>query len=141
MNRGAVVLIACLGWPTPPALAQNALKNSALEISVRFDEDARVVQRVRTVDGGRAQILAGPSRPAQKRQYIETPAGRIPQEITVSQEQTPSFEVLTRVLDRSVHVQTSAGNASGSLGEWLKLGAVAAEGATRTVWVKVDEIP
>ena len=138
MNRGALVLIACLAWPT---LAQNALKNSALEISVRFDDDPRIVQRVRTVDGGRAQILAGPSRPAQKRQYIETPAGRIPQEISVVQEQTPSFEVLTRVLDDSVHVQTSAGSASGRLGEWLRLGAVASAGGTRTVWVKVDEAP
>jgi hypothetical protein len=138
MNRGALVLIACLAWPT---LAQNAFKNSALEISVRFDDDVRVVQRVRTVDGGRAQILAGPSRPAQKRQYIETPAGRIPQEISVVQEQTPSFEVLTRVLDESVHIQTSAGSASGRLGEWLKLGAIAAGGGTRTVWVKVDEVP
>ena len=138
MNRGALVLIACLAWPT---LAQNTLKNSALEISVRFDDDANVAQRVRTVDGGRAQILAGPSRPAQKRQYIETPAGRIPQEITVAQEQTPSFEVLTRRLDESVHVQTSAGSASGLLGQWLKLGAVASGGATRTVWIKVDEVP
>ena len=138
MNRGALVLIACLAWPT---LAQNTLKNSVLEISVRFDDDTNVAQRVRTVDGGRAQILAGPSRPAQKRQYIETPAGRIPQEITVAQEQTPSFEVLTRRLDDSVHVQTSAGSASGLLGQWLKLGAVASQGATRTVWVKVDEIP
>jgi hypothetical protein len=60
MNRCAVVLIACLGWPTPWASAQSAFKNSALEIPVRFDDDVRVAQRVRTEDGGRAALPAGP---------------------------------------------------------------------------------
>ena len=141
MNRCAVVLIACLGWPTPWAAAQTALRNNALEVSVRFDDDARIAQRVRTEDGGRVAILAGPSRPAEKRQYIQTPIGPIPQEITVTQEQTPAFELVTRVLDESVHVQASGTSASGRLGEWLKLGAVDdGRGATRTVWIRVDEI-
>jgi len=141
MNRGALVLFAVLAVPATLAGAQNALKNRALELSVRFDGEARVAQRVRTFDGGRATVLAGPSRPVQKRQYIQTPAGVIPQEVTVTQEQTPVFEVITRVLDESVHVQTSSAAASGRLGEWLKLGAVAAEGGTRTVWIRVDEVP
>jgi hypothetical protein len=141
MNRCAVVLIACLGWPTPWAAAQSAFKNSALEISVRFDDDARIAQRVRTEDGGRAAILAGPSRQVDKRQYIQTPAGPISQHVTVAEEQTPSFELVTRVLDESVHVQTGAVSATGRLGQWLKLGAVAdGKGATRTVWIRVDEI-
>ena len=96
MNRCAVVLIACLGWPTPWAAAQSTFKNSALEISVRFDDDSRIAQRVRTEDGGRAAILAGPSRPVEKRQYIQTPVGPIPQQVTVAQEQTPSFELVTQ---------------------------------------------
>jgi hypothetical protein len=141
MNRCALVLIACLAWPTAGVLAQNALKNSALEISVRFDDETRVDQRIRTVEGGSAVILAGPSRSAQKRQYIQTPAGVIPQEVTVVQEQTPSFEVVPRVLGESVHVQAAGTAAQGRLGEWLKLGAVAAGGATRTVWIRVDEVP
>jgi hypothetical protein len=141
MNRCAVVLIACLGWPTPWASAQSTLKNSALEISVRFDDDARVAQRVRTEDGGRAAILAGPSRRVEKHQYIPTPAGPVSQPVTIAREQTPSFEVVTRVLDESVHVQTGSVSASGRLGEWLKLGAVAdGQGATRTVWIRVDEV-
>ena len=141
MNRCAMVLIACLGWPTPWTAAQSALKNSALEISVRFDDDARVAQRVRTEDGGRAAILAGPSRRVDKRQYIQTPAGPVSQPVTIAQEQTPSFEVLTRVLDESVHVQTGNIRTSGRLGQWLKLGAVAdGVGGTRTVWIRVDEI-
>jgi|1185.fasta_scaffold62034_2 hypothetical protein len=141
MNRCALVLTACLAWPTFGALAQNTLKNSALEISVRFDDEPRVDQRIRTVEGGRALILTGPSRPAQKRQYIQTPAGVIAQEVTVVQEQTPSFEVVPRVLGDTVHVQAAGTAAQGRLGEWLRLGAVAAGGATRTVWIKVDEIP
>ena len=141
MNRCAVVLIACLGWPTPWAAAQSALKNSPLEISVRFDDDPRVAQRVRTADGARVALLAGPSRPVEKRQYIPTPVGPIPQQVTVAQEQTASFEVVTRVLDESVHLEAGASRASGRLGEWLKLGAVAdGQGATRTVWIRVDEI-
>jgi hypothetical protein len=141
MNRCAVVLITCLAWPTPFAAAQSAFKNSALEISVRFDDETRVEQRIRTVEGGRAIILVGPSRPAQKRQYIQTPVGPVPQEISVVQEQTPGFEVVPRVLGDSVHIQTSGSAATGRLGEWIKLGAVASAGATRTVWVRVDEVP
>jgi len=77
----------------------------------------------------------------EKRQYIPTPAGPVSQPVTIAQEQTPSFEVLTRVLDESVHVQTGTISASGRLGQWLKLGAVAdGQGATRTVWIRVDEI-
>ena len=141
MNRCALVLSACLVWPTPFAAAQSAFKNSALEISVRFDDETRIDQRIRTVDGGRAVILVGPSRPAQKRQYIQTPVGPVPQEVTVVQERTPAFEVVPRVLGQSVHVQTSASSAEGRLGEWFKLGAVASAGGTRTVWIRVDEIP
>jgi len=141
MNRCAVVLTACLVWPTPFAAAQSPLKNSALEISVRFDDETRVAQRIRTVDGASARILVGASRPVQKRQYIPTPVGPVPQEVTVVQEQTPAFEVVPRVLGQSVHVQTSASAAEGRLGEWFKLGAVATTGGTRTVWIKVDEVP
>lgn len=141
MNRCAVVLTACLVWPTSFAAAQSPFKNSGLEISVRFDDETRVDQRIRTVDGARVRILAGASRPVQKRQYIPTPVGPVPQEVTVVQEQTPAFEVVPRVLGQSVHVQTSASAAEGRLGEWFKLGAVAADGRTRTVWIKVDEVP
>ena len=141
MNRCALVLLACAAALTAPAAAQNALKNSGLEISVRFDDEARVDQRIRTVEGGRAAIRVGPSRPVEKRQYIQTPVGVIPQEVTVRRDQTPVFEVVPRVLGDSVHVQASGTAVQGRLGEWLKLGAVAAEGATRTVWIRVDEVP
>jgi len=53
MNHGALVLIACLVWPTSSAGAQNALKNSGLEISGRFDDETSVESRVRMADGAR----------------------------------------------------------------------------------------
>jgi hypothetical protein len=141
MNRCALVLIACLGWPTPFAAAQTPFKNSGLQLSVRFDDERGVAQRVRTVDGAPVRILVGPSHRGQKRRYIQTPVGPIPQEVTIVQEETPAFEVVPRVLDQSVHLQASGASVEGRLGEWLKLGSVAANGATRTVWIRVDELP
>ena len=142
MNHGALVLIACLAWPTSFVAAQNALKNKALELSVRFDDELRVDQRIRTADGTPVRILVGASRPVQKRQYIQTPVGPIPQEVTVVQEQTPAFEVVPRLNGEKAEVQAGNSVARGRLGEWLRLGAVATpSGSTRTVWIRVDEIP
>jgi len=142
MNHSALVLFACLAAPTAFVAAQNTLKNSALELSVRFDDETAVRERVRTADGAPTRILVGPSRPAQKRQYIQTPVGPIPQELTVVREQTPAFEVVPRVLDDAVHLSAGRNTAQGKLGEWLRLGAVATpEGGTRTVWIRVDALP
>ena len=142
MNRSALVLFACLVWPTTFAAAQNTLKNSVLELSVRFDDETRVDQRIRTEEGGRARILVGGSRPVERRQYIQTPVGPVPQEVTVTQERTPAFEVVPRVLGDSVHLSAGSNSAQGRLGEWLRLGAVATPGGgTRTVWIRVDEVP
>jgi len=147
MNRSALVLFACLALPTLAASAQNPLGNSALrklEISVRLD-DGPVDQRIQTMDGARARILAGPSRPTSRRQYIQTPAGVVPQEVTVTQEQTPVFEVTPRVKGDTVQVElqhrSGTSTVAGRLGEWFELGAVATAEGTRKVRIRVDEIP
>ena len=147
MNHGAVVLIACLVWPTFPALAQNPFQNNALrklQIAVRLD-DAAEHQRIQTIDGGRTTILAGPSRPVRERRYVQTPMGVVPQEVTISQEQAPSFEVTPRLVGDRVQVEIAhragAGSASGKLGEWFDLGAIATAEGTRRVRIRVDEIP
>ena len=125
----------------------------------------RVDQRVQALDGGRALILTGESRPARQRQYIQTPAGVISQEVTVVQEATAGFEVIPRVVGNRVEVQIAgqrpgsavATTASGRLGQWFELGQVATTasrddrgiasasrasgGETRRVWVRVDEVP
>ena len=142
MNHGALVLIACLAWPTTFAAAQNPLKNSVLDLSVRFDDESRVDQRIRTAEGAPTRILVGASRPAERRQYIQTPVGPVPQEVTVTQERTPAFEVVPRVLSDSVQLSAGSNVVQGRLGQWLRLGAVATPGGgTRTVWIRVDEVP
>ena len=131
----------------------------------RLRSDERVDQRVQTMEGGRAMIMTGASRPVRQRQLIQTPAGVISQEVTVVQEQASGFEVIPRLAGNTVHVeiaqqrpdQRAASTVSGRLGEWFELGAVAvnatrdtsgmasrgqASGAeTRRVWIRVDEIP
>lgn len=75
----------------------------------------RVDYRVRAMDGGRARIVAGESRPG-------------------------GFEVIPRVSGNMVSMQIvtplTASAASGRLGEWFELGAVDA----RSVWVRVEAL-
>src|SRR5437588_3068494 len=51
----------------------------------------RVDQRVQALDGARAMIYTGASRPLRQRQYIQTPAGVVSQEVTVVQELASGF--------------------------------------------------
>ena len=129
----------------------------------------RVDQRVQALEGARAMIYTGESRPVRQRQFIQTPAGVISQEVTVVQEMTTGFEVVPRLSGDTVHVEIAqqravaataeraATSASGRLGEWFELGSVAmtaarddraiasasraSGGATRRVWIRVDELP
>jgi hypothetical protein len=135
----------------------------AQDSRVRADE--RVDQRVQTIEGGRAMIMTGASRPVRQRQLIQTPAGVVSQEVTVLQEQASGFEVIPRLAGNVVQVeiaqqhvsQRAASTVNGRLGEWFELGAVAVNatrdasgiasraqssgGETRRVWIRVDEVP
>jgi type II secretory pathway component GspD/PulD (secretin) len=134
--------------------------DSQVEISAqdaRSQATERVDQRVQALDGGRAMIYTGASRPLRQRQYIQTPAGVVSQEVTVVQELTSGFEVIPRVVgdrvqvevaqqrERAASYQRAATTAGGRLGEWFELGAVAMSangaGETRRVWIRVDELP
>jgi hypothetical protein len=150
--------------------ASGRVSNRGSNIEIRGQDSRtqaqeRVDQRVQAVDGGRALILTGESRPVRQRQFIQTPAGVISQEVTVVQEATSGFEVIPRVVGDTVQVEiagqrpgsAAATTASGRLGEWFELGQVAMGGArderglasagrvsggeTRRVWVRVDEAP
>jgi len=129
----------------------------------------RVDQRIQASGGMRALIYTGQSRPLRQRQFIQTPAGVVSQEVTVVQELTSGFEVIPRLVGDTVQVevvqqrqgtteyQRAATTASGRLGEWFSLGAVATTaarddrgiasanstsgGETRRVWIRVDELP
>lgn len=137
------------------------------DASVRGAE--RVDQRVQALEGARAMIYTGASRPVRQRQFIQTPAGVVSQEVTVVQETTSGFEIIPRIAGDTVQVeiaqqregaasyQRAATMASGRLGEWFELGSVAMSaardargitsaasstgGETRRVWIRVDELP
>lgn len=123
----------------------------------RSRADERVDQRVQVLEGARATILTGESRPLRQRQYIQTPGGVVSQQVTVMQEMTSGFEVVPRLSGDTVYMEIAGTSASGRLGEWFELGAVAIGGSrdssglasasqssggeTRRVWIKVDEVP
>ena len=124
----------------------------------------RVDQRLVVLEGGRAFITTGQSRPLMQRQMIQTPAGVVGQETIVMQDIGTGFDVAPRVAGDRVFIEIGSqretqrivSTVSGPLGEWFSLGAVAEAGArdsrgigsagasrtseTRRVWVKVEEI-
>jgi hypothetical protein len=149
--------------------------NRGSEIDIRAQDarsqvTGRVDQQVQALEGGRAMIYTGESRPVRQRQFIQTPAGVVSQEVTVVQEMASGFEVIPRLVGNAVEVeiaqqqrtgidsyQRAGTTARGRLGEWFELGAVATGGArddrglasaerrtlgeTRRVWIRVDELP
>lgn len=155
--------------------ASGRISNRGSEVDIRAQDarsqsGERVDQRVQALEGSRAMIYTGESRPVRERQFIQTPAGVVSQEITVVQEMTSGFEVIPRLAGGMVEVeiaqqqrtggdsyQRAATTARGRLGEWFQLGAVAMGGArdergiasasrstlgeTRRVWIRVDEVP
>jgi hypothetical protein len=152
-------------------------RRSEIELRAQASErhsEERIDQRVQVLEGGRATIAVGQSRTFPQRQYIQTPAGVVAQDTFVVQEAATGFEVVPRLsgewvtLDIApqrerlsgsggVESQRVATAASGRLGEWFELGALAAAGArdarglassaqasgaeSRRVWVKVEELP
>jgi hypothetical protein len=150
--------------------ASGTISNRGARVEVRGEDSQartgeRVDQRVQVMDGGRATILTGQSRPVRQRQFIQTPSGVVSQEVTVVQEATSGFEVVPRVSGRTATVEifasragstTASSVASGPLGEWFELGAIAGSSArdergigsashstaseSRRVWVKVEAL-
>ena len=114
--------------------------------AVRIDntssrQDERVDQRVQVLEGGRATIAAGQSRPLRQRQVIQTPSGPMVQETTVIQDASTGFDVVPRLTGGNVILEIApqrenfapghsgaiqgervASTVSGRLGEWFELG-------------------
>jgi len=144
MNRSAVVRLVVSLLLCTSAQAQNSLQISEkrLVLSIRLDDAKEPSQSVKGVDGVPSMIFLSDPRQVRERHYIPTPAGVIPQEMTVVQGASAAIEVTPRVLGDQVSVQVGKQTArSGRLGEWLELGQVAmsAAGETRRLWVKVEE--
>src|SRR5207247_3687561 len=97
----------------------------------------RVEQRLVVLEGGRAFITTGQSRPVMQRQRIQTPAGVVAQETIVMQDIGTGFDVKTRVAGDKDFIdigsqrvtQRHVRTVSGALGEWFGLGAVSEAGA------------
>jgi hypothetical protein len=136
-----------------------------LTISVRFDNsqqaaragliqdsrsnlDERVDQRVQVLEGGRAQISGGASRPLRQREVIQTPGGPVVRETTVIQGASTGFEVVPRLSGTTVFLDIApqreqfapggsgairservATTVSGRLGEWIDLGGTSSASA------------
>ena len=118
--------------------------------SSRAASDERVDQRVQVLEGGRAFIATGQSRPLAQRQVIRTPGGgTVVQETTVMQDLRTGFEVTPRVSGGTVYLEIApqretpgnlgpgsvqaqrvATSVSARLGEWVELGG-ASEATTR----------
>jgi hypothetical protein len=120
-----------------------------------------VDQRVQVLEGSRAMIYTGQSQPLRERRYIQTPGGVVSQEVTVLQDTRMGFEVVPRLAGSTVQIDIATANgyttASGPLGQWFELGAVAMGASrhgrgiasqsrsntseTRRAWIKVEALP
>ena len=129
-----------------------------LQISVRFESAAdasrigatrfdvserdRVDQRVQVLEGGRATIAAGRSRPLAVRQVVQTSRGPVVTETTAIQDVGTGFEVVPRLsgqtvfleiapqretpgaLPGGVRAQGAATTMRAQLGEWVEIGGI-----------------
>lgn len=107
----------------------------------------RVDQRIQVLEGGRARIATGASRPLQLRdgaviQDIATGFDVIPRLAgdTVLLEIAPQREVAGTVTRGSVQVQRASSTLRSRLGEWVELAGIDDGSSSRRIWVKVDEV-
>lgn len=107
----------------------------------------RVDQRIQVLEGGRARIASGASRPLQLRdgavmQDIATGFDVIPRLAggMVLLEIAPQREVAGTVTRGSVQVQRASSTLRARLGEWVELAGIDDASSSRRIWVKVDEV-
>jgi hypothetical protein len=137
--------------------ASGTLSNRGARVDVTADQSRgaatqRVDQRIEVLEGGRASIIAGQSRP------FGAPGG------TVIQDAGTGFDVVARLSGRDVLLeilqqrpdQQISSIVRTSLGQWVEIGGTVADrrteerdigsarsvraGESRRVWVKVEEI-
>lgn len=116
--------------------------------SSRSASDERVDQRVQVLEGSRAMISTGQSRPLQRQQVFVGPTGVAVQDNTVIQNLDTGFEVTPRVSGNtvfleinpqretpgalgqgSVQSQRVSSSISARLGEWVELGSAVESGS------------
>ena len=119
-------------------------RGSSTDIRIRDSrstQEEQVDQRIQVLEGGRAVISTGQSRPLRQRQLIQTPSGPVVQETVTMQGASTGFEVVPRVSGGNVFLDIApqreqfapgssgaiqservASTVSGRLGEWIELG-------------------
>jgi hypothetical protein len=125
--------------------AGGRIGNRGSEVEIRADErqrsgESRIGQRVQVLEGARAVILFGESRPLTVRERIQTPLGPVGGDRIVVRETASGFEVVPRVTGSRVQLEIApqrerfsggsgtvdtqrvATTASASLGEWFEIG-------------------
>jgi type II secretory pathway component GspD/PulD (secretin) len=104
-------------------------------------QDERVDQRIQVLEGGRATIAAGQSRPVRTRQVVQTPSGPVVRETTEIAGAATGFEVVPRLAGSDVILEIAPqrenfapgrsgaiqserieSTVRGRLGEWFELG-------------------
>jgi type II secretory pathway component GspD/PulD (secretin) len=122
--------------------------------SVRIDDSRamraeQVDQRIQVLEGGRAMISSGESRPLRQRQVVRTPGGAVVTDTTEIQDTATGFEVVPRVSGNNVFLEIApqregfapghtgairsertASAVSGRLGEWFELGGTSRASAS-----------
>jgi len=120
----------------------------ARAISSRSASDERVDQRVQVLEGSRALISTGQSRPLARQQVFVGPTGVAVQDATVIQNLDTGFEVTPRVSGNTVFLDISpqretpgalgqgsvqsqrvSSSISAPLGEWVELGGAVESGS------------
>lgn len=116
-------------------------------LSSRGATDDRVDQRVQVLEGARAHISTGHSRPLSQRQIYSGPGGTLIQDSTVIQPLDTGFDVVPRLSGNtvfldinpkrevagahgagSVQSQQASSSVSAQLGEWVELGSAVESG-------------
>jgi type II secretory pathway component GspD/PulD (secretin) len=123
-------------------------RGSELELraqDARGASQQKVEQRVQVLEGGRAVILAGESRPIRVRERIQTPGGIVAQDSFGARETASGFEVVPRLVGGrvqleiapqrerfadargAVQTQRVATTTSAALGEWVQIGGAVSQ--------------
>lgn len=126
------------------------VRGSRIEARAREERSTgaeRVDQRIQVLEGRRAHIATGTSRPLALRngtliQDIATGFDVIPRLAgdTVLLEIAPQREGAGRVTRGSVQVERASSTIRARLGEWVELAGVDDAGTSRRIWVRVDEV-
>jgi type II secretory pathway component GspD/PulD (secretin) len=125
--------------------SERGTRIEARAVESRSAGGGRVDQRIQVLEGGRARIASGASRP------LELRDGTLIQELATGFDVIPRLagdQVLLEIApqravaggDGRVQVQRASSSIRARLGEWVELAGVEGTGSSQRIWVRVDEV-